>query len=235
MYKCIVVDDDKMSRISIKNLVTHHPELQLDRQFEDAQTALNYIENNKVDLIFLDVLMPDLNGFEMIKKLEKEISIIFISEYREFALDAFSFDVVDYLKKPIILARFNEAIDRFKKSKAKPQEPVYEKPGNQIKNEYLFVKVDGMFKKVGVNDIVYVENDGNYVNICTTQETLSPYGTVKDIEKKLPTENFIKPHRKYLVAMRHINGIDENFLLTTKKLIPISRDRKKDVYNALGL
>ena len=130
MYKCIVVDDDKMSRISIKNLVSNHPELQLDRQFENAQTALNYIENNKVDLIFLDVLMPDLNGFEMIKKLEKEISIILISEYRELALDAFSFDVVDYLKKPIILARFNDAIDRFKKSKVKLKESAAEKPSN---------------------------------------------------------------------------------------------------------
>ena len=235
MYKCIVVDDDPISRISIRNLVKNHRNLEFVFEAEEAQSAITYIEENNVDLIFLDVLMPDVNGFELIKMIDKSLKIIVISEYREFALDAFSFDVVDYLKKPILAKRFNEAIDRYERLIRDNKPDTIRQEGVPQKSDVLFLKIDGIFRKISLGEIVYIENDGNYVNIHTEKETLSPYGTIKEIESKLPSTLFLKPHRKFIVSIDHINGVDDNFIITSKKLIPISRDRRKVVQQLLGL
>ncbi len=235
MYKCMVVDDDAISRLAIKNLVKIHPELTLVHSAENAHEAEVFLEENEIDLVFLDVLMPDKTGFEFLRELKKNLKVILISEYREFALDAFSFEVIDYLKKPITGQRFNAAIDKFIKQTAREKAHTVSQETGKQASKNLFIKVEGIFRKVPIKDIIYLENEGNYVKICTNAGILTPYGTIKEIENKLPENSFIRPHRKYLVAIEYVNGIDENFIITDKKLIPISRDKRRLVYQAFGL
>ncbi|MBI1182692.1 response regulator [bacterium] len=228
MYKCVVIDDDELSRGAMRHLISHYQDLELVAEFSDGQKALAFLQETKIDLLFVDVLMPGISGLELIQKIAADTGVIIISDYKEFAVDAFTLQVIDYLHKPVKIDRFAVAVRKFyQKMSSGKQE--------QVKGRHLFLKVDGIYRKISFDEIVYIENDGNYINIVTQSDTITPYGTIKEIESRLPAKLFFKPHRSYLVSINFVEGVDENFIITPKKLIPISRDKRKEIYELLGL
>jgi len=229
MYRCVAIDDSEMSLLSVRELIKPYLDFEIEKSFDNAEEALFYLKRNSVDLVFIDMLMPELTGFELLSKIGRNVNAIIISEHKEFALDAFSFDVIDYLQKPINPERFAQAIDKFL---AKVNTVHSDKTPEK---DAIFVKVDGIFRKIPINEIVIVENLGNYITIYTTKESITPYGTMKGMEAKLPSNKFFRPHRSFLVSSNFVDGIDENFVITSVKMIPISRDRRREVFFFLGL
>ena len=229
MYKCVVIDDSEMSLLSVRELIRPYLDFQIERSFEDAEEALKYLKRNSVDLVFIDILMPQLTGFDVLSKVGRDVNAIIISDHKEFAIDAFSFDVIDYLHKPIGQQRFAKAIDRFVAKVSVSADETTEG------KEFIFVKVDGIFRKISMNEIVLIESVGNYVNIHTTKDVVSFYATIKEMETKLTNKKFFRPHRSFLVSSDFVEGLDENVIITSVKMVPISRERRRDVYFFLGL
>lgn len=229
MYRCVAIDDSEMSLLSVRELIKPFLDFEIEKSFDNAIEALSYLKKNDIDLVFIDMLMPQLSGFELLSKIGRDVNAIIISDHKEYALDAFSFNAIDYMQKPLSQERFALAIDKFvTKVSTKANENIAEK-------EFIFVKVDGIFRKIEINEIVLVENVGNYVSIHTTKDVVSLYGTLKEMENKLTNTKFFRPHRSFLVSSDFVEGLDENVIITPVKMVPISRDRRREVYFFLGL
>ena len=225
---CVIIDDDPLVSTALTHLIASVPDLHLAGIFTNPREGLTYLNSNPVDLAFIDVLMPEMSGFELLDALEKRPGIIICSNKKEYAVDAFGIDAIDYLHKPILPDRFAMAIAKFKTWHKQQQIAA---PNRKA----LFLKIEGIFRKIDFSEIIYIEKEGNYLRVVTEEVELLPYSTMKELEAKLPTEQFFRVHRSYIVNMERVEGLDENFLITDKKLIPISKERKKSVYDYLGL
>jgi len=226
--KCIIVDDEKMSRLAISKLCDGVKYLEKVDEFEDAIPAIHYIENNSVDLVFLDIQLPELTGLDLVKSVPHLPMIIFTTHHKDFALEAFEYDVVDYLLKPITFPRFLKAVQ-----KARNQWEAQPSPG-KAKRE-IFIKVDSRLVKLELDDILWVEAKGDYVLFKTDQKGYIVHSTLKNLVKKLPAEKFIKVHRSYIVNVSKIIDIEDSTLVIKDKLIPISRTNRENLLSRLNM
>lgn len=230
---CIVVDDSKIARAAIKPLIAQFDFLNLVQECETPVEAFTYLQKEPVDLIFLDVEMPGMTGLELIKNLEKPPIIILITSKKEYAAEAFELNVVDYLIKPLTLPRFMVAVNKAKElfEKKEPRQVV-----NDARNkDYIFVRSGGILIKIKIDSIQYVQAIGDYVNIYTTEKRYTVHITLKNIEEKLPPDKFFRLHRSYLVALNHIDNIEENSAYTGKHPLPIAGQFKKDLLRRLNM
>ncbi len=225
-YKCIIVDDDIMSLKILEALVAKTDFLELIGAYSSSIEAANVAREQPIDLIFLDIEMPNMTGLEFIKTLDKKPQIIIASSKKEYALDAFEYDVVDYLLKPIEdYSRFLKAVLKAKdKIMAEPKEPIIDRP-----QENIFIKVDSLLVNFDLKDIYWVEAYGDYVKIHTLDKTHTVYSTLKAIEEKLPSYDFVRIHRSYIVRIDKIKNIDQNNLEITGKVLPVSNSYKQDL------
>ncbi len=226
--KCIIVDDEKMSRLAIRKLCDGVKYLEKVEEFEDAIQAIHYIENNSVDLVFLDIQLPELTGLDLVKSVPYLPMIIFTTHHKDFALEAFEYDVVDYLLKPITFPRFLKAVQ-----KARNQWEAQPSPG-KAKQE-IFIKVDSRLVKLELDDILWVEAKGDYVLFKTDQKGYIVHSTLKNLVNKLPTEKFIRVHRSYIVNVSKIIDIEDSTLVIRDKLIPISRTNRENLLSRLNM
>ena len=199
--KCIIVDDNKMARMALKQLVMQVPSLELIAECNDAREALDSLDSKQVDLLLLDIEMPDMNGLDLIRKLGNQRPlIIFTTAKKDYAVEAFELSVVDYLVKPITLPRLKQAVERAGE--------VLESNKEEVKVEeqgFVFVKDNGILKRISIDDILFLEAMGDYVKVHTSQKFHVVHATLKSIEEKLPASKFLRVHRSYIVA---INKID---------------------------
>ncbi len=230
---CIVVDDSKIARAAIKPLIAQFEFLNLVQECETPVEAFNYLKREPVDLIFLDVEMPGMTGLELIKNLEKPPIIILITSKKEYAAEAFDLNVVDYLIKPLSLPRFMVAVNKAKDlfEKKEPRQVV----NDARSKDYIFVRSGGILIKIKIDSIQYVQAIGDYVNIYTTEKRYTVHITLKNIEEKLPADKFFRLHRSYLVALNHIDNIEENSAYTGKHPLPIAGQFKKDLLRRLNM
>ncbi|MFY9309041.1 MAG: LytTR family DNA-binding domain-containing protein [Bacteroidia bacterium] len=230
---CIVVDDSKIARAAIKPLIAQFEFLNLVQECETPVEAFNYLKKEPVDLIFLDVEMPGMTGLELIKNLEKPPIIILITSKKEYAAEAFDLNVVDYLIKPLSLPRFMVAVNKAKDlfEKKEPRQVV----NDARSKDYIFVRSGGILIKIKIDSIQYVQAIGDYVNIYTTEKRYTVHITLKNIEEKLPADKFFRLHRSYLVALNHIDNIEENSAYTGKHPLPIAGQFKKDLLRRLNM
>lgn len=237
MYKCIVIDDDDMVLSSLSSLIKQHRDLALQAEFIWAEDAEKYIKEKNVDLIFTDVMLPGENGLDFLKKQKTAAQIVIMSSEKDFAVEAFDLNVLDYLHKPISTERFNETIEKFfhKMQLNTKSASADSKVENKLRSNAIFVKIDMIYRKINHDEIYYLEKTGNYIKIVTKNEEIQLYSTLKEIESKLPSEKFIRIHRSYTINLNHILGIDENSVISPKELLPISKDRKKGLMEALGV
>ena len=230
---CIVVDDSKIARAAIKPLIAQFDFLKLVQECETPVEAFAYLKKEPVDLIFLDVEMPGMTGLELVKNLENPPMVILITSKKEYAAEAFDLNVVDYLVKPLTLPRFMVAVNKAKElfEKKEPKQVI-----NDAKSkDYIFVRSGGILIKIKIDSIQYIQAIGDYVNIYTTEKRYTVHITLKNIEEKLPADKFFRLHRSYLVALNHIDNIEENSAYTGKHPLPIAGQFKKDLLRRLNM
>lgn len=222
--KCVIVDDEPPA---IRLLVKHLEKvsfLVLIKTFTNSLEALQFIEKNEIDLLFLDVQMPELTGIQLSKIIDKKTNIIFTTAYSQFALESYEVAAVDYLLKPIEFERFYKAVSKINTSSF-TQENLLE-PTNST---FFFFKTDGKnkFSKVFLDDILYIESLKNYIAIQLKDEQIITYSTLKSIKESLPENTFIQTHKSFIVALKHIDKIDNDSVWIQKKELPIGNTYKK--------
>ncbi|MCK6603687.1 MAG: response regulator transcription factor [Ignavibacteriaceae bacterium] len=226
--KCIIIDDENVSRMLLSELVKKEPFLELAGTFDNAVEVIDFIKTNQVDLIFLDIEMPELTGFEFLKIVKNPPKIVLTTSNPEYALTAFDFDVADYLLKPITLPRFLRAVDKIKQIESGNTSAAYE--------DSIFLKEEGKFVKVEVRKILFIEAQGDYMKVnIEGGKKLLILSTMKSIENKLPQKHFLRVHRSFIVNINKISDLTENNLLIEKNIIPVGNSYRETLMKNLNI
>lgn len=233
---CIIIDDEATARIILEQLCVNVPKLNVVGQFSNAIQAIKFLNENTVDLIFLDIHMPDFSGFDFIKTLKDPPNIIVTTSDKAYALEAFEYDfIVDYLVKPIPLERFEKAIDKTvnKAKKVVATKPTLVEDSN-VDND-LYVNINRRLIKIDIPSIYLIEAKGDYINVKTHEKNYIVHSTLKKIESKLPDSLFIKIHRSFIINIDKIIDIEDNSVLIEKDVIPVSRLCRPELMRRLNL
>jgi len=223
--RCIIVDDEPVARKILQEFTEQVPYLELVGKFENALKAEAFLQDNRVDIMFLDIEMPKLTGLQYLKAHNVHPLVILTTAFPQYALEGYELDVIDYLLKPIAFTRFLKSVQKardfaeLKNSAAQPDDNV----------SYIFVRSDKRIEKVELEDILYVESLGNYVTICTEHKKIIAYLTLKSIESQLPSAQFIKIHQSFVVSLSRISAIEGNQVLLKNTALPISRNYRDNV------
>jgi len=217
--------------MAMKQLVSQVKTLELVKECTTAMEAYNEITKEPVDLLLLDIEMPEMTGLELIKNLgNKKPLIIFTTAKKDYAVEAFELNVIDYLIKPVAPARFLQAIDRANEALESNKQEV--KVGEQ---EFVFVKDNGILKRINVDDILYLEAMGDYVKVHTPQKFHVLHATLKSIEEKLPASKFLRVHRSYIVSLNKIDYIQEGMIAIGKASVPVADTYRSALNKRLNL
>ncbi len=234
---CIIVDDEATARTIIAQLCANVPSLNVLEAFPNAIQAMKYLNQNEVDLIFLDIHMPDFTGFDFIQTLKNPPKIILTTSDPQFAIEAFEYDcIVDYLVKPIALPRFEKAIQKAKITKAPGNiaPPSGTETETSTAND-LYINIDRRLIKLDIPNIYLIEAKGDYINVKTEDKNYTVHSTMKKIEEKLPKDLFLKVHRSYIINIKKIVDIEDNSVLIKKDVIPVSRSNRPELMKRLNL
>lgn len=225
---CVIVEDEPLARNLMVEYVRKVPSLQLIEACSSPLTALEVLRKNAVDLLFLDVQMPELTGISFLKVLQKRPLVILTTAYSEYALEGYELDVADYLLKPITFERFLRSVDKViqRLETTKPQAPV-EKISAPIDQPFVFVKDGTKLVKVVFDDILYMEGLKDYVTIHLKQQKIVSLQRLKTLEEQLPSEKFIRIHNSYIVALRAIDVVHKNHVQIREAQLPIGETYKK--------
>ncbi|WP_031425260.1 LytR/AlgR family response regulator transcription factor [Flavimarina sp. Hel_I_48] len=233
--KCLIIDDEDTARLIITQLIDKNPNLELEREFSDAISAIKFLNKNKTDLIFLDIHMPDFTGFDLIQTLKNPPHIVLTTSDKSFAIEAFEYDcIVDYLVKPITQERFDKAVNKALSSKIIQPTTNLNPSAVNPKNE-LYVNIDRRLIKIDMNRIYLIEAKGDYILVKTFDQNYTVHSTLKKIEEKLPTELFLKVHRSFIINAKHIIDIEDNSVLIEKDVVPVSRSNRPELMKRLNL
>lgn len=230
MLKCVVIDDEPLARECITNYVEQVDYLQLTGTGANPLELTQLLDQHRVDLIFLDIQMPMMNGIDFLKMSQNTPMVIITTAYPSFALEGFQLDVLDYLLKPITFNRFFKAVN-----KAKDYYKLISKPAtadasnNVVAQDYFFIKCDYKYEKIFFNDILYVQALQNYVTIFTQKGKYITLLNLKNVEENLDKQSFIKVHKSFIVSVDKIEAIENNDILIQKSRIPISRNFREEV------
>ena len=207
--------------------------LELVATCKNVSEAFTVLQNESVQLIFLDINMPEISGLSLAKSIQHKSQVVFTTAYREYALEGFDLQAIDYLLKPISFDRFLKAVQKYFDLHVS-KETVKEEVQSSEKETSIFVRSDRKMVKVRFNEIRYVESLSDYVKIFTNEETIVTRETISNIESKLPSKEFLRTHRSYIVSMNKINSFTNEFVELDKKAIPISRSYKENVLQKLA-
>jgi len=234
---CIVIDDEATARMIIKQLCSNVPGLNVLGDFANAMQAIKYLNQNEVDLIFLDIHMPDFTGFDFIDTLKNPPKIILTTSDPNFAIQAFEYScIVDYLVKPIAQERFDKAIKKAisKETTVVKPETVAEKK-ETTSDHHLYINIDRRLIKIEISSIYLVQAKGDYIQVKTEDKNYTVHSTLKKIEEKLPDSLFLKVHRSYIINIKKIVDIEDNSVLIKKDVIPVSRSNRPELMKRLNL
>lgn len=228
MLKCIIVDDEPLAQEVLENYVQRlGGEMKLMKKCSNALDAFESLHNERIDLLFLDIQMPVIDGLSFLKSLKNPPAVILTTAYPNHALEGFELDVVDYLLKPISFERFLKAVNK-----------VIEQRKALINGEanadYMFVKVDSKLVKVNYADIIYIEGMKDYLKIFVKERPLVVHQTMKKIEDLLPKNKFIRVHKSYIISIGAVNSIVGNFIEINGKEIPIGANYKEHLLNMVS-
>jgi len=231
--KCIIVDDEPIARRGMEKLVAQVASLKLAGSFENAGTASAYLENHAVDLVFLDIRMPGMNGIEFAKGMSKTTLIIFTTAFAEFALDSYEVDAVDYLVKPIRPERFRRAVEKAEAYLAMLVSEERNTNIEQVENDFIFIKSDRRFFRVGFADILFIEGLKDYVVIQTEGQRLITHMNLKTIHEMLPQSRFLRVNRSYIVNKDRISSFSNNDVFINQYEIAIGNFYRDSFFEAL--
>ncbi|MCK5103429.1 MAG: response regulator transcription factor [Cyclobacteriaceae bacterium] len=227
ILNCIVVDDDEMSRKVVVHFIEKTNFLQLTKEFDNAIDATHYLDEEHVDIIFLDIQMPEMSGMDFINALEKDIEIILITSEQKYAVEAFEKKVTDYLVKPIEYSRFLQ-------SAQKAHTNVEIKRATTVERKECYVRTEAKIVRIPYEKILFVEALADYVIIQTEAKKHIVHFTMKGIANRLPDDEFVRTHRSYIVNLDKIEALEDNSLLIGEKYIPIGASYKDALLNRLN-
>jgi len=215
--KCIIVDDEPTARDILQLLIKKIEGIDIVASCKNASEALQELNKNSIDLIFLDINMPHMSGITLAKSISKSTKIIFTTAYREYAIDGFDLQAVDYLLKPISLERLEQAIQKYK------SENTATLPDITQAKEYIVVRSERKMVKINLSEILYIESLSDYLKIHSSSKIIVTRETISNIESKLPSNNFIRIHRSFIISLQYITSYTAEFVEVNDKAISISR------------
>lgn len=221
---CIIVDDMPLAVEKLEGFVSQIPLLNLLQSFNNGIDAISFMKNNVVDLVFLDIQMEQFSGLQFLESLQKHPKIIIVSAYSQYAVTGFDYSVADYLLKPYSFERFLKAIDK-----------VQNELEYKIQKDYMFVKTEYRMERINFSDILYIQGQGAYLQIVTLKAKIMTLLNFQSMESLLPSDNFIRVHRSYIVAMNKIENIERNVIKIGKQQIPIGLNYRNRFYNELKI
>ncbi|PXY43569.1 LytR/AlgR family response regulator transcription factor [Flavobacterium hydrophilum] len=224
--KCIIVDDEPAAHYVLANYIKQNPQLELVFQGYNGVEAMDYLRENKVDLMFLDINMPEISGMELLKIIPTHPKTILTTAYSEFALESYDYGVIDYLLKPIYFPRFLKAIDRF-----------FATENVKIREEEVInsvtVKVDGYFMDIELDQLLFAQSFGNYVKLYTLKRTYLASITTTELEKCLPEKGFMRIHKSYIVALDKIEESEKDFVVIKNEKLPVGITYRRELTDRL--
>jgi DNA-binding LytR/AlgR family response regulator len=232
IVNCIIVDDEPVAREILESHLRKVDAVNVIATCKNAIEAFNQINSNQIDLIFLDINMPEISGLSFAKSINKNIKVIFTTAYREYAIDGFNLQAVDYLLKPISFERLLQAVNKYiGESNVEVVNSSLEI--QQEKVDFIFVRADRKMMKINFSEINYIESFSDYLKFHLDDKIIVTRETITSIEAKLPKTNFLRIHRSFIVCIAKINSFTNEFIEVNEKALPISRSYKKDVLTKL--
>jgi len=232
--RCLVVDDDSLALQIVENCIANTPFLAHVASCNSAIAAAEVLRQQPIDLLFLDVEMPLMSGLDLLRTLQDPPLVILITSSKNYAVEAFEHDVLDYVVKPISYARFLQAAQKALaavEAHTSPATEAIEVPQN---TQFTFVKVDSRLVKVLFDEVRYVEALGDYVHIVTGQNKLIVYSTMRAVEEKFPASLFVRVHRSFIVNLKRVQTIEDNTIILDNKHIPIGQTYLREVFQRLN-
>tara|TARA_B100000886_G_scaffold327866_1_gene275735 strand:+ start:73 stop:765 length:693 start_codon:yes stop_codon:yes gene_type:complete len=229
MMKCLVVDDDELSRGILEDLISDTSSLELVASCDDPIKAFNIIKESKIDLLFLDIEMPKMDGISMLKALSPLPQVILVTSHDEYAVESYEYDVTDFVKKPISTARFLKAVEKANK-RFNTDASLF-----TTKGETIFIKSDSKLVQINTHKIFWIEALGNYMRVITEDGKYTILSTMKDVANKLPSDEFVRVHRSFIVRLDKIESIEDNYIVINNNQINIGKAYKEGLSGKLNL
>ncbi len=238
--KCLIVDDEPLALDVLEAYIERIDDLELVKRLDNAVEAFNFLNRETIDLLFLDIQMPKLTGIELLKNISHPPQVIFTTAYRDYALQGYELDVVDYLLKPISFDRFLRAVNKVYQHNQQVSLPTnvpppYVMPEAQpYSDAFIYLKADKKMVKVLLSDILYIESLKDYIRVFTPEKSVTAYQRISYMEEKLPNDKFMRIHRSFIIALDKIEAFSTAFVETGGKEIPIGRNYRTEVLKVLN-
>jgi DNA-binding LytR/AlgR family response regulator len=225
-YTCIIIEDEPLALEKTKDFVNKVPFLSLSATFDNALNGLTYLNNNKVDVLFLDINMDELSGIELLETSKISSQVIITTAYQEYALKGYELHITDYLLKPFTFNRFLQAVN-------KAQENMVHRI-SEVQPDFIFVKTENRLEKIMLNEIVYIEGMRDYLRIHTVTKKIMTLQNFSEIEKLIPSNIVCRVHKSYMVALNKIDSIERTRIKIADQLIPISETYKEVFFQLIN-
>lgn len=225
-YTCIIIEDEPLALEKTRDFVNKVPFLHLSATFDNALTGLTYLNNNKVDLLFLDINMDELSGIELLESSKINSQVIITTAYHEYALKGYELQITDYLLKPFTFNRFLQAVN-------KAQENIVHRTSN-LQPDFIFVKSENRLEKIMINEIVYIEGMRDYLKIHTVHKKIMTLQNFSELEKLIPSSLVCRVHKSYMVALNKIDSIERSRIKIADQMIPISETYKDAFFQLIN-
>ncbi len=228
--RCLIVDDEPLAIDVLKQHIARLDELEIVATCNNAIDAFQQLRRQSVDLLLLDIQMPEMTGLELLQTLQNPPKVILTTAHREYAIEGFELDVVDYLLKPIAFDRFLKAIDKFYESRRTAHAP---KPA-ESRDDFINIHADRKTYQLPLDDIIYIASDRDYIRIVLPDKSIFAKHTIGSIAGQLPEDRFLRIHRSYIVALRRIESFDNTMVEIGKHQFPIGRNYRELVLQQLA-
>ncbi len=237
--KCIVIDDEALARKYLKEYILKVPFLEFVGDFNSPLKAYDILERGEVDLMFLDIQMPDITGLDFLKSLNRKPFVILTTAYKEYALEGYELDISDYLLKPFSFERFLKAVNKVnnqmlnKEKRAEPG-PTYNQ--TDFHEDYIIIRADRKYYKINYDDLVFVEGQKAYVTFHSEgKKNVTALASLRELEEKLPEKKFIRIHKSYIVSVKKIDSLEGNMIEIAGEKLPVGKSFKPKVAELFGL
>ncbi|MEP5339568.1 MAG: response regulator transcription factor [Algibacter sp.] len=227
---CLVIDDESIARDIINNHLSKIKNIHVVASCKNAIEAFSYINTHNIDLVFLDINMPEISGISFAKSINKNIKIIFTTAYRDYAVEGFELQAVDYLLKPISFERLLKAVNTYFEVHSELQTKTIEQTTD---SNFMFVRADRIMVKINFDAIIYIESYSDYIKIHLSEKTIVTRETISAVEAKLPKNHFLRIHRSYIISISNISSFTNEQITINKTSLPISRSYKQEVLKVL--
>tara|TARA_R110000744_G_scaffold116386_1_gene217680 strand:- start:30171 stop:30881 length:711 start_codon:yes stop_codon:yes gene_type:complete len=233
---CIIIDDEAMARAIVRQLCSKIPELDVIEEFDNAISAIKFLNQQNIDVIFLDIHMPGFSGVDFVQTLKDPPKIVLTTSDTDFAITAYEYEsIVDYLVKPITQERFEKCITKISSISTIPHKLKSESKQDSLEGKDLYINIDRRLIKLKLNEILVIEAKGDYIDVKTDKEEYRVHTTLKNIKEKLPEKTFLQIHRSYIINFTKIIDIEDNSVSIAKNVVPISRSNRPELLRRLNL